>query len=375
MTGQREEKASISRPKKNEASVLSNLNDTSSKAALLHNDNEPNAYYFHADHLGSTSAITDANGSLSQHVLYFAFGETFVEEHRNSINSPYLYNGKEYDSETGRYYYGARYYDPRISLWIGVDPMAGKYAFLSPYNFTLNNPVVLVDPDGQDPLRRAKNYAQRNNVTKSLKYGATNYERTQNGSVILSWSGENADGEFNIVNKTFNRNFGDKIGSFFAGIFSGLGKNGSGQIVDRGGLIVSSDGNNNRPQPQGPAITTDKANINNADGAWYTNMDNTPFISFPNDKSTNPWINAVTLVNTIVGNLNSGRKAAEAIMANSNKSQGNYELFYEVVTHGPYGLSSKYGSRVRGNNSSDSLNKRDSINNLPGHRVLNESDF
>lgn len=117
-------------------------------ATFTHAGNEPNAYYFHADHLGSTSAITDASGSLSQHVLYFAFGETFVEEHRNSINSPYLYNGKEYDEETGRYYYGARYYDPRISLWIGVDPLAEERSWMSPYNYCQNNPIVRIDPTG-----------------------------------------------------------------------------------------------------------------------------------------------------------------------------------------------------------------------------------
>ncbi len=101
--------------------------------------------------LSSTTAITDANGSLSQHVLYFAYGETFVDEHRNSTNSPYLFNGKEYDEETGRYYYGARYYDPRVSLWIGVDPMAGKYPGVSPYCYTFNNPVKFIDPDGKEP--------------------------------------------------------------------------------------------------------------------------------------------------------------------------------------------------------------------------------
>ena len=115
--------------------------------------------------LSSTTAITDANGSLTQHVLYFAYGEPtegssrtplkhtireqqFVDEHRNSTNSPYLFNGKEYDEETGRYYYGARYYDPRVSLWIGVDPLAEERSWMSPYNYCQNNPIVRIDPDG-----------------------------------------------------------------------------------------------------------------------------------------------------------------------------------------------------------------------------------
>ncbi len=102
--------------------------------------------------LGSTTAITDANGSLTQHVLYFAYGEQFVDEHRNSTNSPYLFNGKEYDEETGRYYYGARYYDPRISLWIGVDPHAERYPSWTPYNYVYNNPINGIDPDGRDGI-------------------------------------------------------------------------------------------------------------------------------------------------------------------------------------------------------------------------------
>ena len=75
----------------------------------------------------------------------------FVEEHKNSNNSPYKFNAKELDEETGNYYYGARYYDPKWSVWLSVDPMAEKYPGWSPYNYTLNNPVKYVDPDGRAP--------------------------------------------------------------------------------------------------------------------------------------------------------------------------------------------------------------------------------
>jgi RHS repeat-associated protein len=107
-------------------------------------------YYYHPDHLGSTSYITDASGEVYQHLEYFAFGETFVEEHSNTNRTPFLFNGKELDDETGLYYYGARYYDARTSIWQSVDPMAEKYPDLSPYNFVGANPVVRNDPDGAD---------------------------------------------------------------------------------------------------------------------------------------------------------------------------------------------------------------------------------
>ncbi len=59
--------------------------------------------------------------------------------------------------ETGNYYYGARYYDPKISVWLSVDPLAHKYPNLSPYVFTGNNPIMLVDPDGRDIWEYDKN--------------------------------------------------------------------------------------------------------------------------------------------------------------------------------------------------------------------------
>jgi len=106
-------------------------------------------FFYHPDHLGSSSYISDANGEVSQHMEYFAFGETFLEEHSNTSYTPYLFNGKELDDETGLYYYGARYYDAKTSVWQSVDPLAEKYPNASPYAYCLNNPINAIDPDGR----------------------------------------------------------------------------------------------------------------------------------------------------------------------------------------------------------------------------------
>ena len=66
--------------------------------------------------------------------------------------TPYKFTGKELDEETGLYYFGARYYAPRESIWLSVDPLAEKYPNMSPYNYCLNNPLNLVDPDGRDVI-------------------------------------------------------------------------------------------------------------------------------------------------------------------------------------------------------------------------------
>ena len=75
--------------------------------------------------------------------------DAFEFEERNNIwNTPYLFNAKEFDEETGMYYYGARYYEPRLSLWMSTDPMEEKYPATSSYCFVANNPIKYFDLDG-----------------------------------------------------------------------------------------------------------------------------------------------------------------------------------------------------------------------------------
>ena len=106
-------------------------------------------FYYHPDHLGSSSYITNLDGEVAQHIEYVPFGEVFIEERNNTWNTPYLFNAKELDEETGLYYYGARYMDPKISMWLGVDPMAEKYPNLTGYCYTMDNPIKFIDPDGK----------------------------------------------------------------------------------------------------------------------------------------------------------------------------------------------------------------------------------
>jgi len=65
-----------------------------------------------------------------------------------SFSSRFRFNVKEWDEETGNYYYGARYYDPKVSVWLSVDPMSSERPSLTPYSFVSNNPIMRVDPTG-----------------------------------------------------------------------------------------------------------------------------------------------------------------------------------------------------------------------------------
>ena len=90
------------------------------------------------------------DGEVVQHIEYVPFGEVFVEERNNIWNTPYLFNAKEFDEETGLYYYGARYYDPRLSLWLSIDPKEEKYSNVSTYCYVISNPLKYTDPTGME---------------------------------------------------------------------------------------------------------------------------------------------------------------------------------------------------------------------------------
>lgn len=111
-------------------------------------------YWYHPDYLGNTEFITDRNGDPYQFFWYSPWGESLKDQHKydgegsNFFNSTFRFNGKELDEETGNYYYGARYYNPKTSVWLSVDPMSAAAPGWTPYRFCFNNPVNIVDPTG-----------------------------------------------------------------------------------------------------------------------------------------------------------------------------------------------------------------------------------
>ena len=109
-------------------------------------------FFYHSDHLGSTSYITDDKANITQYDAYLPYGELLVDEHSSSEELPYKFNGKQFDEETGLYYYGARYMNPVTSLWYGVDPLAEKYKSIGAYVYCSANPIRLIDSDGKKIL-------------------------------------------------------------------------------------------------------------------------------------------------------------------------------------------------------------------------------
>lgn len=112
--------------------------------------------YTYKDHLGNAriNFAKKADGSLeiTDKNDYYAFGMNHIGGTGQSQLGGYKnfkYNGKELQ-ETGMYDYGARFYMPDVGRWGVVDPLAEKHRRHSPYNYTVNNPIMFIDPDGRD---------------------------------------------------------------------------------------------------------------------------------------------------------------------------------------------------------------------------------
>ncbi|WP_054696628.1 RHS repeat-associated core domain-containing protein [Geotalea toluenoxydans] len=102
-------------------------------------------YYYHADGLGSVASITDANRTIVQSYTYDSFG--MPKPANNTFVDSYTYTGREWDKETGLYYYRARYYDSIEGRFIQKDPI-GFQGGINQFIYTLNNPVTHTDPKG-----------------------------------------------------------------------------------------------------------------------------------------------------------------------------------------------------------------------------------
>ena len=101
--------------------------------------------YYHADGLDSIVALTNAAGSVVQTYSYDSFGNITPS---GGINQPYTYTAREYDSETGLYFYRARYYDPKAGRFITKDPISFAGGDVNLYGYVRNNPINRLDPLG-----------------------------------------------------------------------------------------------------------------------------------------------------------------------------------------------------------------------------------
>ena len=110
---------------------------------LAAEDQNGNFFYAHADGLGSVVKSTNANGQVITTKQYDAFGNIQI----GASDGRYAFTGREWDPETGLYYYRARYYDQVAGRFLSEDPI-GFLGGVNFYTYVMNNPVNFVDPSG-----------------------------------------------------------------------------------------------------------------------------------------------------------------------------------------------------------------------------------
>ena len=116
------------------------------------------ATYYHADALGSPVTLTNASGQLVERLRYDVFGQPFLTDAANtplaqsSVGNRFGFTGREYEAETGLYYYRSRYYDPRLGRFLSRDPL-GSLPDVNLYRYVGNSPVNFVDPFGFDKAK------------------------------------------------------------------------------------------------------------------------------------------------------------------------------------------------------------------------------
>ena len=134
-----------------------------------------NTYYYHPDHLGSAQFVTDHEGEKYEHLEYTPYGELWEEQTDPLADAiPFRFTGKEYDEETGLYYYGARYLDPKRGRWMSSDPAMDGMNW---YEYGGNNPIYYVDPDGREIVRHNAFYNMSDYKSPEVFLGNSSEEK------------------------------------------------------------------------------------------------------------------------------------------------------------------------------------------------------
>jgi RHS repeat-associated protein len=125
----------------------------------IYQNQTPTPYYLHHNLIGSITGITDENGNLIELIEYDPYGKPYFLkptgnpenpysiQNESTIGNSYLFQGREYDSETGLYYFRARYYDPELGRFLQPDPK-GYIDSMNLYQAFNLNPINFLDPFG-----------------------------------------------------------------------------------------------------------------------------------------------------------------------------------------------------------------------------------
>ncbi len=180
----------------------------------------------------------------------------FEQTSTGYFQNQYKFNGKELDQETGLYYYGARYYDPKGSLWLSVDPHTELDPSMSGYSAMGNNPISFIDPDGRDivyfntmgqEIHRVKSttefrtYIQSTATILHPTKSMSGWKEVPMPHIIQerTQSGENVSGS------AYQEN--DYLIAARTGLFNQTKNNGKLTLYTDGGVLIPQDAVNSLP--------------------------------------------------------------------------------------------------------------------------------
>ena len=293
-------------------------------------------FFYHPDHLGSSNYITDASGEVYQHNEYFPYGETFVEERNNTEYTTYLFSGKELDVETGLYYFHARYYDPRTSVFLNIDPMSDKYPHQSNYTYCSNNPIMRIDPDGRtdffdnDGIYLGNNGVDDGKVSVVIDKSRL-FDYLTNRKENVNWGGTLSDSQIRLFENLSNEvDMDSDLGYMIRAVYAEM------RGGDDNAKSIVAESIYNRSQMEGKAYEK-------ADGTYKGIVNKFYDVSKPTDRAYDSFENPGNYIYKNEQETNAWRGSVSAsIKANSGKSNvGKGVIFYNSASSTYYDKNPK----------------------------------
>jgi RHS repeat-associated protein len=159
-----------------------------------------------ADHQGSIRQIVDNGGALLNQITYDSYGN-ITNQTNPSVTFRFGYTGREWDGETGQYYYRARYYDARVGRFLSTDPIGFAAGDANLYRYVFNSPMNFTDPSGlrtEIYIHSGKNWYGHTAINiNGTVYTFGRYEGAQAKPMTRGVKGE---GYFYIVNERYYLN-------------------------------------------------------------------------------------------------------------------------------------------------------------------------
>jgi len=140
-------------------------------------------FYYVKDWQGTNRSVIDATGTPVNAYDHYPYGLRMPNRHfvTDGEGNRYQFTGHQYDEETTFEYHGARYYNRLLGRYMSVDPLASQFFNWSTYNYTMDNPINLVDPTGMAP----EDWVKKENGSIYWDKNANNQASTKAGETYL----------------------------------------------------------------------------------------------------------------------------------------------------------------------------------------------